>query len=60
MIAIAKVKISNPLHKYILKFRLIVTAKNNGYPAFTPNTRYFVYQPCLTDAIIVNSGITFL
>lgn len=23
MIAIAKVKISNPLHKYILKFRLI-------------------------------------
>lgn len=39
MIAIAKVKISNPLHKYILKFRLIVTAKNNGYPAFTPNTR---------------------
>ena len=26
----------------------------------SPNTRYLVYQPRLTDAIIVISGITFL
>ena len=27
--------------------------KNNGYSAFIPNTRYLVYQPRLTDALIV-------
>ena len=31
--------------------------KNNGYSAFIPNTRYLVYQPRLTDAIIVIFGL---
>ena len=31
--------------------------KNNGYSAFIPNTRYLVYQPRLTDAIIVISEL---
>ena len=48
---------SKPMNKSIA---LHYGQKNNGYSAFIPNTRYLVYQPRLTDAIIVISGITFL
>ena len=32
--------------------------KNNGYSAFIPNTRYLVYLPRLTDAIVLTKKKT--